>query len=69
MDNFYIIEEQYNSVVNELSLNEYIKMPSVNGISRIYLIAMDLVKYTDGYITEEIIENFVKSYQSKLLLA
>ena len=59
LDNFYIIEEQYNSLQSELSLKEYIKLPSVNGTARIYLIASELVEFTDGNITEDIIENFI----------
>ena len=68
LDNFYIIEEQYNSILVDLNLKEYIKLPSVNGTARIYLIASELVKFTDGYITEEIIENFINAYSSKRAL-
>lgn len=69
LDNFYIIEEQYNSILNDLTLKEYIKLPSVEGEARIYLIALELVKFTDGYITEEVIESFIKAYGSKRALS
>lgn len=69
LDNFYIIEEQYNSILNDLTLKEYVKLPSVEGKARIYLIAAELVKFTDGNITEEIIENFIKAYGSKRALS
>lgn len=69
LDNFYIIEEQYNSILNDLKVKEYVKLPSVEGEARIFLIAEELVKFTDGNITEEIIENFVKAYGSKRALS
>ena len=68
LDNFYIIEEQYNAILNDFTLKEYVKLPAVDGEARIYLIAAELVEYTDGNITEEIIENFVKAYGSKRTL-
>jgi len=68
LDNFYIIEEQYNSIRNDLKLKEYIKLPSVEGEARVYLIAKELVKFTDGNITEDIIENFINAYSSKRAL-
>lgn len=69
LDNFYIIEERYNSVLNELSLEKYLKLPSVNGTCRIEILAKEIVEFTDGNITEEIIENFINAYQSKRALS
>lgn len=69
LDNFYIIEEQYNSILNDLSLNEYIKLPSVDGVCRVQVLARELVKYVDGNITEEVIENFINAYQTKRTLS
>lgn len=68
LDNFYIIEEQYNSILNDLKLKEYTKLPSVEGESRIFLIAKELINFTDGNITEDIIENFINAYSSKRAL-
>ena len=69
LDNFYIIEEQYNSILTDLNLKEYIKLPSINGTARIYVICNELVGFTDGNITEEIIENFINAYSSKRSLS
>ena len=69
LDNFYIIEEQYNSILNEFNIKEYSKLPSINGTARIYLVASELVKFTDGNIKEEIIENFIRAYSSKRSLS
>lgn len=68
LDNFYVIEEQYNSILNDLKIREYTKLPSVEGEARIYLIAKELVKFTDGNINEDIIESFINAYSSKRAL-
>ena len=65
LDNYYLIEEQVNSLKKEMTLSQYQKLPSVNGVSRIYLIAKELVKFTDASITEENVENFLRAYQTK----
>lgn len=69
LDNFYIIEEQYNSILNDLNIKEYIKLPGVDGAARVFIIAKELVEFTDGNITEEIIENFIKAYETKRVLS
>ena len=68
LDNFYIIEEQYNSILNDLKLKEYTKLPSVEGEARIFLISKELVNFTDGNINEDIIESFINAYSSKRAL-
>ena len=65
LDNFYVIEEQVNSIQEELKIEEYKKLPSVKGKARIYLLAEKLVTFTDGNVTKEIIERFISSYESK----
>lgn len=65
LDNYYLIEEQANSLKKELSISKYKKLPSINNESRIYVLAKELVKFTDAYITEENIETFIRAYQTK----
>ena len=65
LDNFYIIEEQVNSIRNSLSIKKYKKLPSVNNVARIYVLAREFVNYTDGAITKENIEIFINAYQTK----
>ena len=65
LDNFYIIEEQVNSIEDELKFSEFSKLPAVKGEARIFLIANELVAITDGNITKESIEKFITAYQSK----
>ena len=65
LDNFYVIEEQVNTIQKEIKMEYYKKLPAVKGKARIYLLAEEMVLYTDGNITKEAIEKFVMSYQSK----
>lgn len=65
LDNYYILEEQVNSLEKELTLVKYKNLPSVNGVSRIYILADEIVKYTDANIYEENIESFITAYQTK----
>lgn len=69
LDNFYIIEEQVSALRNSLNLEKYEKLPSVNGVARVYSISRRLVGYTDGAITKENIETFINAYQSKRIMS
>ncbi len=65
LDNYYLIEEQVDIIKKELTLEKYKTLPSVDGVSRIYIIAKELVNYTDANITENTIERFIMAYQTK----
>lgn len=65
LDNYYLIEEQFNSVKNDLLLEKYKELPSINGTSRILFLARKLIEYTDANITEENVGIFLRAYQSK----
>ena len=65
LDNYYLVEEQFNSIKNELSLEKYKELPSINGTSRILVLARKMVEYTDANITEENLGIFLRAYQSK----
>ena len=69
LDNFYVIEEQYHTVMNELPKRVYRKLPSVCGMARILVIAREYVTFTDGNVSEETIEKFILSYQTKRSLS
>jgi cellulose synthase/poly-beta-1,6-N-acetylglucosamine synthase-like glycosyltransferase len=69
LDNYYIIEEQVNSLNKELTLQEYYNLPAVSGLSRIYILAKELVAHSDGNIDENIIETFISAYQDKKTLS
>ncbi len=65
LDNYYLIEEQVNTLKKDLSISKYKKLPSIEGTSRIYIIAKEIIKYTDANITEDTIEKFITAYQTK----
>ena len=70
LDNFYIIEENVKSIEKDLSQREYRKLPGIeisggNRIARIYMIALELVKYNDSPITQELIEFVISAYQNE----
>ncbi len=69
LDNFYLIEEQYHFCMNDLTIQKYQKLPSVQGEARIFILARELVSFTDGNISEEVIQKFFLSYQSKRSLS
>jgi cyclic beta-1,2-glucan synthetase len=68
LDNFYLIEEQVNAIKNSLNLEKYIKLPSVDGVARVYSISRKFVGYTDGVVTKEGIETFINAYQTKKVM-
>ena len=68
LDNFYLIEEQVNSIKNELKESEYLKLPAINNTARILILARNLVDFTDGNITVDNIQIFLNSYQTKKVI-
>ncbi len=68
LDNYYLIEEQVNSIKNELKESEYLRLPAINGVARSLILARNLVEFTDGNITMENIQVFLNSYQSKKVI-
>ena len=70
LDNFYIIEEVTKSIEKELTLEKYTKFVGIangkyQGFARIYVLAAEIVNYTDNKITREILENGITAYQTK----
>ena len=73
LDNYYIIEEATKSIIKELSKKKYTNFVGISsgnykGYARIYVIASEIVAYTDGQINVDILETALKSYQNKKTL-
>jgi len=68
LDNYYLLEEQVNIIKNELKENEYLKLPAINSVARILVLAKELVEFTDGNITMENIQIFLNAYQTKRVI-
>lgn len=74
LDNFYIIEEQAKDIHQILSrkcshMVPVLKSGYLAGYPRVYAIALELVTHTDGNIDEKVVINFIRSYQTQVLLS
>lgn len=74
LDNFYIIEEAVKSIEKEMSLKKYKAMIGLSnghyqGFARSYVLAEEIVAYTDCKIDREVIDLCLKSYQKKKFLS
>lgn len=74
LDNYYVIEETVKSIEKEMTLKKYTNFlgiaNSINyGFARIYVLAAEIVSYTDGKITGDSLAKLLKSYQEKKKLS
>ena len=70
LDNFYIIEETFKTVCREMTITKYKKMPGITtgmykGFSRIYVVASEIVAYTDNKVNDEILSMAISAYQRR----
>ena len=74
LDNFYIIEETVKQIQNELTLKKYMNFLGIangryKGFARIYVLAAEIIAYTDNKIEKEDLETYLISYQEKKTLS
>lgn len=74
LDNFYIIEETYKTIISEMNLKKYKDFPSIangmyKGYSRDYVLASEIVAYTDNKINDSILSLAISAYQKRKLLS
>ena len=74
LDNFYIIEEMVKTIRKELTPKKYHKMIGIssgqyNGFARSYLLAEEIVSYTDCKIDSDIIYKCLEVYQKNKMLS
>ena len=74
LDNFYIIEETVKQIQKELTLKKYMNFLGIangryKGFARIYVLAAEIVAYTDNKIEKEELEDYLASYQEKKTLS
>ncbi len=70
LDNFYIIEENVKSISKELTKKKYIKFLGLGsgiyqGFARDYVLAAEIVAYTDAKIEAENLKYMLEAYQTK----
>ena len=68
LDNFYILEETVKNIQKELELKKYINFPGIQngeyeGFARIYVLASEIIAYTDNKIDRKSLQNYLKAYQ------
>lgn len=73
LDNYYIIEEAVKNIEKDLSIEKYVNFIGLQngmykGMSRIYVLAAEIVAYTDSKINGETLEDLLKAYQRKKTL-
>ena len=74
LDNFYIIEETVKQIVKELTIKKYKNFVGIangpyKGFARIYVLASEIVAYTDNKINKKELEDYLISYQTKKTLS
>ena len=73
LDNFYIIEKTVKTIIKELTLKKYTNFIGIengqnSGFARIYVLAQEIVSYTDSKLDDEILKDLLKAYQTKKTL-
>ena len=73
LDNYYVIEETVKSVRKNLSLKKYTNVVGISsgkykGYARIYVLAEEIVSFTDGTLNAKDLEEYITSYQNKKTL-
>ena len=74
LDNFYMLEETYKTVIKELPLKKYTSFLGISngtykGFARIYVLASQIVAYTDNRIDSQTIAQLLNAYQRKKTLS
>lgn len=73
LDNFYMLEETVQMVQKEMTLKKYTSFQGISngtykGFARIYVIASEIIAYTDNRIEPKIIGELLQAYQRKKTL-
>ena len=73
LDNFYIIEKTVKTIIKDLSQKKYVSFLGLAngtnvGFARAYVIASEIVAYTDAKIDDYLLKDLLKAYQNKKTL-
>ncbi len=74
LDNYYVIDESVKFIKNQLNKSKYINFLGIAngnylGFARIYVLASEIVNYTDNRINGENLANLLQAYQRKKTLS
>lgn len=73
LDNFYVLEEITKQIEKDLTIKKYTNFVGIangeyEGFARVYVLASEIVAYTECKIDRENLEEYLESYQSKKTL-
>ena len=73
LDNYYIIEETVKTIQKELTMKKYKNLIGISngayaGFARIYVLATEIVAYTEARINAHTLEELLNAYQNKKTL-
>ena len=74
LDNFYIIEETVKNIKNDLTKKKYKNFPGIStgtykGFARIYVLASEIISYTDSKVDEETLTLSLLAYERRKTLS
>ena len=70
LDNYYIIEKTVKTIIKDMPLKKYrnfigLETGTYQGFARVYVLASEIVAYTDGIIDRNSLSDLLQAYQSK----
>lgn len=74
LDNYYIIEETVKGIEKELTLKKYTNFLGIAngnnyGFARVYVLATEIIAYTDAKIESKLLVDLLRAYQEKKKLS
>ena len=74
LDNYYIIEKTVKTIIKDMPLKKYrnfigIDNGNYRGFARVYVLASEIVAYTDAIIDRDNLSDLLQAYQSKKSLS
>src|SRR6266571_659366 len=69
LDNFHLIEAEIRGIRHDLPRQYYLDLPklasrALAGIARVYAMALELIRHTDGRLDQRQLARFVAAYQT-----
>ncbi|MGH2403032.1 MAG: GH36-type glycosyl hydrolase domain-containing protein [bacterium] len=69
LDNFHLIEDQITDIERNLPRKYYLELPKLasprlDGMARVYAMALELIRHSDGRLDVQRLTRFVSSYQT-----
>ena len=74
LDNYHVVEEHVRDIKKHLPRGYYRALPVLSegeyeGFPLVYHLALEVIVHSDAVLDRELLDNFVRSYQTKLVLS